>query len=83
MAKDTQDAAADIINSADLCSNGLDLTGIVFRVRVSATYALNLYCFSLILEITDMMIHVNGYYVDRWIFIENTECNSSFRHHKE
>lgn len=62
MVQDTPDAAGEVIRSVYLCSDGLDLTGIVFTVPVSATFVLNLhcffFCFLLILEIadTDMMI---------------------------
>lgn len=45
MVQDTPDAAGEIINSVYLSSNGLDLTGVVFTVQVSATYVLNLYLF--------------------------------------
>lgn len=45
MVQDTPDAAGEIICSVYLCSDGVDLTGIVFTVPVSATYVLNLYLF--------------------------------------
>lgn len=45
MFQDTPDPAGEMIHSVYLCSNGLDLTGIVFTVQVSATYVLNLYLF--------------------------------------